>query len=102
MNLLERIFSNLRWPDPESEDFVIESQDAVLKAVARQPGSAIKADEPYRADRPLRYRTVQRLLEFGDLAFQRADDAEGTTYIIVTAQGWNRITGDRHIKVDKP
>ena len=97
MNLLERIFANLRFPDPKpSEGHMIESQEAVLKAIARQPGSSIHGEEPFKADRPLRYRTVQRLLELGDLAFQRADDFEGTSYIVVTAQGWDRIT-----KIDK-
>ncbi len=76
---------------------MIESQEAVLKAIARQPGSSIHGDEPFKADKPLRYRTVQRLLELEDLALQRADDNDGTTFIIVTAQGWDRIT-----KIDKP
>ena len=71
---------------------MIEDQIGVLKAIAEQPGSMIRGNEPYRADQPLRYRTVQRLLATHDLHIQRADDVESTTVITLTAFGWERIT----------
>ncbi len=94
MNLLERIFANLKWPDPKpSEGIVIEDQIGVLKAIAKQPGSIIrvgKNDEPYRADKPLRYRTVQRLFDLEELRNHR--DPSGIEYITLSARGWERIT----------
>ena len=93
MNLLERIFANLRWPDPKpSEGIVIEDQIGVLRAIAKQPGSMIRADDPYRAGKPLRHRTVDRLLTMHHLHIQRADDIESTSVITLTAFGWERIT----------
>ena len=96
MNLLERIFANLRWPDPKpSEGIVIEDQIGVLRAIAKEPGSIIKVntiDVPYRAGKPLRYRTVQRLLELEQLTLQRAHDGSDLTLITLTARGWERIT----------
>ena len=91
MNLLKRIFANLRWPDSKpSEGIVIEDQIGVLQAIAEQPGSIIKDEEPHRAGKPLRYRTVQRLLALDDLVYHRTDN--GTLYIVVTSKGWERIT----------
>jgi hypothetical protein len=92
MNLLERIFDKLRWPDPKpSEGIVIEDQIGVLKAIAEQPGSVIRADNLW-AGKPLRHRTVERLLAMHDLFLQRADDMESTSVITLTAFGWERIT----------
>ncbi len=96
MRLIKRIFDKLRWPDPKpSEGIVIEDQIGVLKAIAKQPGSIIRVEDPslpYRADKPLRYRTVIRLIEMDQLTIQHADDATGTNYITLTARGWERIT----------
>ncbi len=102
MNLLERIFANLRWPDPKpTEGIVIEDQIGVLQAIAQQPGSIIKDEEPYRAGKPLRYRTVQRLLGLGQLTNGQDDRSIayshivrdiGLPYITLTARGWDRIT----------
>ncbi len=91
MNLLERIFDKLRWPDPKpTEGIVIEDQIGVLQAIATQPGSIIKDEEPHRAGKPLRYRTIQRLLELEQLVSGRDD--RGIDYITLTARGWDRIT----------
>ncbi len=92
MRLIERIFDKLRWPDPEPllEGSVIEDQIGVLKAIATQPGSIIKDEEPHRAGEPLRYRTVQRLLTLEQLVSGRDD--RGISYITLTARGWERIT----------
>ncbi len=91
MRLLERIFDKLRWPDPKpSEGIVIEDQIGVLKAIAKEPGSIIKDEEPHRAGKPLRYRTIQRLLEMEQLVSFRDDG--GTSYITLNARGWERIT----------
>ncbi len=94
MRLLERIFDKLRWPDPKpTEGILIEDQIGVLKAIAEQPGSIIKggpASEPYRAGKPLRYRTVERLLGLEELRIGR--DLSGIEYITLTARGWDRIT----------
>ena len=102
MRLIERIFDKLRWPDPKpSEGIVIEDQIGVLKAIAKEPGSIIKDEEPYRAGKPLRYRTVQRLLELGQLTNGQDDRSiayshivrdVGLPYITLTARGWERIT----------
>jgi hypothetical protein len=94
MNLLERIFDKLRLPDPKpSEGIVIEDQIGVLRAIAAQPGSVIRAEEPYRAGKPLRHRTVERLLATHDLHIQRADVFMETAAVItLTAFGWERIT----------
>ncbi len=94
MTLLERwaeILNSLRWPDSKpSEGIVIEDQIGVLQAIAQQPGSIIKDEEPHRAGKPLRYRTIQRLLELGQLVSGRDD--RGINYITLTARGWERIT----------
>ena len=95
MTLLERwaeILNSLRWPDPKpTEGIVIEDQIGVLKAIAKEPGSIIKDEEPYRAGKPLRYRTIQRLLELEQLVLGR-EDLRGIDYITLTARGWDRIT----------
>jgi hypothetical protein len=81
----------LQFPDPKpSEGIVIENQVLVLRAIAHQPGSIIKDEEPYRAGKPLRYRTVRRLLDLGLLTSGRDD--RGIDYITVTPKGWDRIT----------
>ncbi len=93
---LEQLFSKLRWPDPKpTEGIVIEDQIGVLKAIAKEPGSIIKDVEPHRAGKPLRYRTIQRLLELKQLVLGR-EDLRGIAYITLTARGWDRIT----IKLD--
>ena len=93
MRFPDWIIDFLKWPDLRpTESIVIETQEAVLKAIARQPGSIITGEEPYRADKPLRYRTVQRLLTLEDLSIGRGYDISGTDYITLTAQGWERIT----------
>jgi hypothetical protein len=92
VNLLERIFDKLRLPDPKpSEGIVIEDQEGVLEAIAQQPGSIIKMSNPYRAGKPLRYRTVMRLLDREDLVITVAADLESTAYITLTAKGWDRL-----------
>ncbi len=100
MTLLERwaeILNSLRWPDPKPpEGIVIEDQIGVLKAIAKQPGSIIKDEEPhslvlvFRAGKALRYRTIHRLLEMEQLVIGRDD--RGINYITLTARGWERIT----------
>ncbi len=69
---------------------MIEDQIGVLRAIAKEPGSIIKDEEPHRAGKPLRYRTIQRLLELEQLVSGRAD--RGIDYITLTARGWDRIT----------
>ena len=91
MNLLEQIFAKLRWPDPKpTEGIVIEDQIGVLKAIAKEPGSIIKDEAPHRAGKPLRYRTIQRLLNLEQLVSGRDD--RGIDYITLSARGWDRIT----------
>ncbi len=93
MNLLERIFANLRWPDPKStEGILIEDQIGVLQAIAKEPGSVIPFEDPPRAgDRPIRFRTVRRLVELDQLWITQADH-NNNLYLTLTARGWDRIT----------
>ena len=95
LNRFAEVIARLEFPDsPSSQDPpMLESQTFVLRAIAEQPGSVIRAMEPYRAgDKPLRARTVERLLATHELHIQRADDVGGTTFITLTAFGWDRIT----------
>ena len=77
---------------------MIEDQIGVLQAIAKQPGSIIKDEKPHRAGKPLRYRTVKRLLDMGDLSTGRGYNSSGTDvtlgyeYITLTSAGWERIT----------
>ncbi len=86
--------SLLLFKDP----LILEKQNDVLKAVAQQPGSAVAWSDRMRAgDKPLRLRTIERLIELGDLEIRRADDYEGTMYLQLTVQGWDRV-----VKIDNP
>ena len=94
---LVEIIDNLEWPDPKaSEGPVIESQVAVLRAIARQPGSVILYEDPARAGtKPIRFRTIRRLVELGDLEIHQSDQSQ-KLYLVLSNEGWDRIT-----KVDK-
>jgi hypothetical protein len=93
MSLLDRVaevLHSLRWSDLKpSEGIVIEDQIGVLRAIAHSPGSIIKDEEPHRAGKPLRYRTIQRLLKLEQLT--NGLDDRGIGYITLTAEGWDRI-----------
>lgn len=99
LDRLAEIINSVEWPDPKpTEGSVIESQMLVLKAIAERPGSVIAWSETPRVeDKPIRLRTVERLIDIGELEMRRADDADGTLYVQLTVKGWDRITK----KVDK-
>jgi len=97
MTLLERwaeILTSLRWPDPKPTEggIVIEGQLEVLKAIAKEPGSVIPFENSPRAgDRPIRFRTVRRLVELDQLGIRHSDQ-DNNLYLTLTARGWERIT----------
>ena len=96
MTLLDRlaeIFTSLSWPDSKTAEVsVIERQESVLYIIAQQPGSVIAWSENLRAgDKPIRLRTVTRLVDMGELEILRADNPEGTLYVQLTIAGWDRI-----------
>ena len=97
LDRLAEVIGSLEWPDPKplslKDPSMIERQESVLRVIAQRPGSAIVWSETPRADeRPIRLRTVERLVDMGELEILRADNAEGTLYIQLTAKGWDRIT----------
>jgi len=97
VDAIERL--TLAWDIPPPEDPpMIENQQRALRLIAEQPGSIISGEEPYRiGTKPARYRTIQRLITLGYLELLRADDIDGTVYIQLTVDGWDRIA----TKVDK-
>lgn len=92
---LSKILSEMRiqYLDPKrTEGSVIENQVAVLKVIAQQPGSVIPYVDPPRAgNKPIRFRTVRRLVELDQLGI-RQSDLNNSLYLFLTARGWERIT----------
>ena len=71
---------------------MIEDQIGVLKAIAKEPGSVIPFEDPPRAGgKPIRFRTVRRLVELDQLWVTQANH-NNNLYLTLTARGWDRIT----------